>query len=53
MVIGHSGIRIIMTERELGMKERADKCQLLGSRDHELSQMEESAQNIQQRQVRL
>lgn len=36
MVIGHSGIRIIMTERELGMKERADKCQQLGSRDHEL-----------------
>lgn len=53
MVIGHSGIRIIMTERELGMKERAGKCQQLGSRDHELSQMEERAQNIQQKQVRL
>lgn len=53
MVIGHSGIRIIMTERELGMKERAGKCQQLGSRDHELSQMEESAQNIQLKQVRL
>lgn len=42
-----------MTERELGMEERAGKCQQLGNRDHELSQMEESAQNIQQKQVQL
>lgn len=30
-----------MTERELGMKERAGKCQQLGNRDHELSRQEE------------
>lgn len=40
-----------MTEGELRVKERAGKCQQLGNRDCELSQLDERAQNIQQKLV--